>query len=78
MNDDRLVKILTPWERRHPLLSAQIRIGGDVSLLIVAAILIGYDVWWGVLLVPVAALFFYAAYRFPRAIRARTNSTDAR
>jgi hypothetical protein len=78
MNDDRLVKILTPWERRHPLLCARIRIGGGVSLLIVAAILIGYDVWWGVLLVPVAALSFYAAYRFPRAISARMNSTDAK
>jgi hypothetical protein len=79
MNDARLVKILTPWERRHPLLlCARIRIGGGVSLLIVAAILIGYDVWWGVLLVPLAAASFYAAYRFPRAIGARTNSTDAK
>jgi hypothetical protein len=34
-------------------------------VLIVAAILIGYDVWWAVLLVPVAALAFYASYRFP-------------
>jgi hypothetical protein len=47
-------------------------------LLIVAAILIGYDVWWGVRLVPVAAFSFYAAYCFPQAIGARTNSTDAK
>ena len=67
MNDDRLVKPLTPWERRHARLCAGTRMVGGVSLLC-AAILTGYDVWWGVLLVPVAAVAFYAAYRFPRAI----------
>jgi hypothetical protein len=78
MNDARLVRFLTPGERRHPRLFAGTRIAAGVSLLIVAAILIGYDVWWGALLVPVAAVAFYAAYRFPRAIRARTKSTDAK
>jgi hypothetical protein len=47
-------------------------------VLIVAAILIGYDVWWAVLLVPVAALAFYASYRFPRAVRATANLSDAK
>jgi hypothetical protein len=47
-------------------------------LLIVSVILIGYDVWWGVLLVPVAALAFYAAYRFPQAIRATANPTNGK
>ena len=78
MNDARVVKVLTPWERRHLLLCARIRIAGGISLLIVVAVLIGYDVWWGVLLVPVAAVSFYAAYRFPRAIGATANSTDAK
>ncbi len=78
MNDDRVVKFLTPWERRHPRLFASVRAGGGVTLLIVSIILLGYDVWWGVLLVPVAALALYAAYRNPRAIRATTNSTDAK
>jgi hypothetical protein len=78
MNDDRLVKVLTPWERRHPLLCARIRIGGGVSLLIVAAILIGYDVVVGSAAGAGGGRAFYAAYRFPRAIRARTNSTDAK
>lgn len=54
MNDARLVRFLTPWERRHPRLCARVRAVAGVSLLIVSAILIGYDVWWGVLLVPVA------------------------
>jgi hypothetical protein len=72
------VKILTPWERRHPRLLAGMRIGGGVSLLIIAAILLGYNVWWGVLLLPLAALLIYSAYRFPRAILATTVSTDAK
>jgi hypothetical protein len=54
------------------------RIGGGVALLIIAAILLGYDLWWGMLLLPVAALLFYSACRFPRAIRATTVSTDAK
>ncbi len=76
MNDAPLVRFLTPWERRHPQLCARIRAVAGVSLLVVSAILIGYDVWWGALLVPVAALAFYAVYRFPQAIRATANSTD--
>jgi hypothetical protein len=78
MNDERLVKFLTPWERGHPALFARLRIGGGVSLLIVAVILLGYDAWWGLLLVPVAAVCFYAAYRNPQAIRATTKPTDAK
>lgn len=78
MNDAQLVKILVPWERRHPLLFARLRVAGGIALLIFAAILLGYDIWWGVLLAPVAAGVFYTAYRFPRAIRATTNSTDSK
>ena len=47
MNDVRLVRFLTPWERRHPRVFAGTRICGGISLLIVAAILIGYDVCGG-------------------------------
>jgi hypothetical protein len=77
VTDARLVRILSPWERRHPVLFARMRVFGGFCLLILAGILLGYDVWWGVLLVPVAALLFYTAYRLPRAIRA-TNSTCAK
>jgi hypothetical protein len=76
MNDARLVKMLVPWERRHPLLFARMRIARGIWLLIFTAILLAYDVWWGVLVLPLAGFVFYTAYRFPRAIRAVTNSHD--
>jgi hypothetical protein len=47
MNDDPIVEILTPWERRHPRPFAGIRIVAGVSLLIVAPIALSRDVWWG-------------------------------
>jgi hypothetical protein len=78
MNDARLVRILTPWERRHPRLFAGMRIGGGIALLIIAAILLSYDVWWGVLLLPAAAVCFYAAYLNPRAIRAAKQRDAAK
>jgi uncharacterized protein (DUF58 family) len=80
MNGDWLMKLVTPWEYRHPRLFARVRVGVGVWLLILTAIVYGYGRggWWGALLVPAAALLFYAAYRFPRAISARTNSTDAK
>jgi hypothetical protein len=77
MNDDRLVKILTPWERRHPRLFASLRAGGGVTLLIVSVILLAYHVWWGVLLWPVAALCFYASYRKPSS-NPRNDEVDRR
>jgi hypothetical protein len=79
MNDDRLIKAVTPYNYRHPLLIARVRIAVGVWLLILTAVLYGYGQsgWWGLLLVPAAALHFYLAYRVPRAISARTNSTDA-
>jgi hypothetical protein len=79
MNGDRLMKLVTPYGYRHPLLVARVRIGVAVWLLILTAVLYGHGQggWWGMLLVPAAALHFYLAYRVPRAIGARTNSKDA-
>jgi hypothetical protein len=80
MNTDRLMKLVPPCEYRHARLFARMRVGVGVWLLILTAILYGYDRggWWRALLAPTAALLFYIAYRLPRAISARTNSTDAK
>jgi len=80
MNGDRLMKFVPSVEYRHAVLFARMRVGVGVWLLILAAILYGYDRggWWRVLLVPTAAVLFCIAYRLPRAISARTNSTDAK
>jgi hypothetical protein len=76
MDDARLVRILFPWERRHPRLFARLPIGGGVVQLALGAILVGYGVWWGLLVLPVAALTFYTAYRLPRAISAVNGSIE--
>jgi hypothetical protein len=79
MNADSLMKLVPSYEYRHARLFARVRAGVGVWLLILTAILYGSDRsgWWGLLLVPAAAVLFYLAYRLPRAISARTNSTDA-
>ena len=79
MDDDRLMKLVTPYNYRHPVLIARVRIAVGVWLLILTAVLYGYGHggWWAFLLIPAAALHFYLAYRVPRAISERTNSTDA-
>ena len=76
MNGDWVMKLVPWYEYRHPQLFARVRIGVGVWLLVLTAILYGSGRggWWGVLLVPTAALLFYVAYRLPRAISARTNS----
>lgn len=80
MNGDSLLKLATPYSYRHPRLVARVRVAVGVWLLILTAILCGpgNGGWWGLLLVPAAALHFYLAFRLPRAISARTNSADAR
>jgi hypothetical protein len=80
MNGDWPMKLVTPYSYRHPRLVARVRVGVGVWLLILTAIVYGSDRsdWWGLLLIPAAALHFYLAYRLPRAISARTNSTDAK
>jgi hypothetical protein len=77
MTGDSLMKLLPSVEYRHAVLFARIRIGVGVWLLILAALLYGYDRggWWRALLVPTAGVLFYAAYRLPRATRARAISS---
>ncbi len=69
------------WERWHPRLFAWLRSAGGVVLLALAAILVGYRVggwWWPTLLVAMAALEFYTAYRLPPAVAASKASMNAR
>ena len=77
MNAGSPMKLVPSYEYRHPRLFARMRAAVGVWLLVLTAILYGSDRsgWWGLLLVPAAALHFYIAYRLPRAISARTNST---
>lgn len=80
MNADSLMKLVPSYEYRHPRLCARVRTGVGVWLLILTAILYGSgrSDWWGLLLVPAAAVHFLVAYRLPRAIDARTHSTDTK
>jgi hypothetical protein len=77
-NASGLMKFVPAYEYRHPRLFAGVRLGSGVWLLILTAILYGYDRggWWRPLLLLAAAGHFYFAYRL-RAISARTNSRDA-
>jgi hypothetical protein len=82
MNADWLVRVLPSWEKNHPGVWAGVRVGAGIWLLILTAILYGYDRggWWRVLLIAAAAGHFYFAhllYRLPRATSARGVSTDA-
>jgi hypothetical protein len=58
-------------EAKHPRRSIVVRICVGVWLLFLTAIMYGYGVggWWGVLLVPAAALHFYLAYRLRHTVR---------
>jgi len=53
------------WEYRHRRVMVPVRVVSGIWLVTLTAILYGYGVggWWGLLLVPAAALHFYAAYR---------------
>lgn len=74
-----LENLFSAFEYRHPRPVAAVRSAVGVWLLILAAILYGYDRvgWWTPLLILAAAAHFYYAYRL-RAIGARTNSSDAK
>ncbi len=76
-NASGLMKLVPAYEYRHPRLFAGVRVGAGVWLLILTAILYGYDRggWWRPLLLAAAAGHFYFAYRL-RAISARANSRD--
>jgi hypothetical protein len=53
------------WEYRHRRVIVPVRVLSGIWLVALTAIPYGYGLggWWGVLLVPAAALHFYAAYR---------------
>jgi hypothetical protein len=53
------------WEYRHRRVMVPVRVLSGIWLLALTAILYGYGRggWWGLLLVPAAALHFYWAYR---------------
>jgi hypothetical protein len=53
------------WEYRHRRVMVPVRVLSGIWLVVLTAILYGYGLggWWGVLLVPAAALHFYVAYR---------------
>jgi hypothetical protein len=53
------------WEYRHTALMLPVRVITGVWLVCLTILLYGYGRggWWGVLLVPAAALHFFIAYR---------------
>lgn len=65
MHNDWLMRHLSRFERRHARVFAGIRFASGIWLLILTAILYGYDRggWWRPLLVVAASAHFYVAYR---------------
>jgi hypothetical protein len=53
------------WERRHARVMLPVRVAIGIWLVLLTSLMYGYGHggWWGVLLVPAAALHFYIAYR---------------
>lgn len=51
----------------HPRLIIRMRVAVGIWLLVVGAILLGDDYWWGVLMIAPAAMHFYLAYRLRHA-----------
>jgi hypothetical protein len=78
------LKLVPRFEYRHPRVFAGVRTASAVWLLILTAILYGYDRggWWRALLIPAAAghlYFAYLLYRLPRAGRGpSSDSTGAK
>ena len=68
-----------PWERWHPQLFASLRFAGGLCLLVLAAILLGYntDLWLTPVLVALAVMKFYIAYRLPRTLMSMQTLTAA-
>ena len=78
------LKLVPRFEYRHARVFAGVRMAAGVWLLILTAILDGYDRggWWRALLIPAAAghlYFAYLLYRLPRAASTgpSKDSTDA-
>ncbi len=67
-----VMRLLPAFEYRRPGLFVPIRVVAGVWMLMLTAILYGYNRggWWGVLLIPAAAGHFYCAYRLNRVPRA--------
>lgn len=67
----RQTKLPGPWECRHARVMVPVRVGIGIWLVILTAILYGYGRggWWGLLLVPSAALHFYIAYRLTHRVQ---------
>jgi hypothetical protein len=65
-------QFLRSWafERRRPRLFLGVHLASGIWLLVLTAILYGYDRGglWGAMLVPAAALHFYVAYRLRRTL----------
>ncbi len=61
----RQTALPSAMEYRHARLILPVRVASGIWLLVLTAILYGYGYggWWGLLLVPAAALHFYCAYR---------------
>jgi hypothetical protein len=81
MTADSLMKLVPPYEYRHPRVCARVRAGVGLWLLVLTVILLfssSRSSLWAVLLVPAAALHFFLAFWLPRAISARTNSAGLR
>ncbi len=68
MNGDSLMRVVPSWEKNHPRFWVPVRVGAGVWLLILTAILYGYDRggWWRVLLIPAAAGHLYCGYLLHR------------
>jgi hypothetical protein len=69
----------TPWEFKHPQAFARLRCGSGVVLLLMTAILYGYDraPWWTPLIGASGLVSLWGAHRIPRTIAARQSAIDA-
>jgi hypothetical protein len=63
------MKLPSSWEYKHARVMAPVRVAIGIWLLVLTAILYRYrrGGWWGLLLIPAAALHFYLAYRLRHA-----------
>lgn len=66
----RYTRVPPAWEYRHASVMGPLRIVIGLWLLLLTGILygVGHGGWWGLLLVPAAALHFYIAYRLSRPV----------
>ncbi|MEO8967507.1 MAG: hypothetical protein ABI355_07860, partial [Solirubrobacteraceae bacterium] len=71
----RHTRVPSSWEHRHARLMLPVRVLIGTWLLFLTAILYGYGRggWWGLLLLPAAALHFYIAYRLRHALRSSSR-----